>query len=117
MGKKMCILAFIGFSLCVSSEYFIDITPHNEANQYEMKLNDSVTFKVSGYAQEGDSVSNAAVEDKIWWEFDKTLLEKVSSDKTSLTLKAIKEGIAELCATTLIKNNHCQKKINISIIK
>lgn len=109
--------AFLGISLCVSGEYFIEISPNNEPNFYEMKLGDIVIFEVVAY-KKGDSANSiVSLEEKVWWEYDKRLLEKVSSDGSSIRVKALREGITELCATTIVKNNHCQKKISISIIK
>ena len=109
--------AFLGISLCVSGEYFIEITPNNEPNYYEIKVGDIVTFEVTAYKKSDSANSIVSLEEKVWWEYDKRLLEKFSSDKTSITLKAIREGNAYLCATTIIKNNYCQKKISILIIK
>ena len=117
MRKMIFVFAFLGISLCVSQEYFIEINPNNEPNYYEMKVGDIVTFEVVGYKKGESANSLVTVEEKVWWDYNKRLLEKVSSDKTSITLKAIREGTTQLCATTLIKNNHCQKKISILIIK
>jgi hypothetical protein len=118
MRKTIFAFAFFGvISLCVSGEYFIEISPNNEPDYYEMKLGEIVTFEVVAY-EKGESVNSiVGLEEKVWWEYDKRLLEKASSDETSITLKAIREGIAQVSATTLIKNNHCQKEIGISITK
>ena len=110
-------LAFLGISLCVSQEYFIEVNPNNEPDYYEMRIGDIVTFEVSGYKKGQSGNSLVSLEGKIWWEYDKRLLEKVSSGESSIRLKAIKEGISQLSATTIIKNNHCQEEISISITK
>ncbi len=118
MRKFIFAFTFLGIiSFCVSGEYFIEITPNNEPDYYEMKVGQIVTFEVTAY-EKGEGINSlVSLEEKVWWEYDKRLLEKVSSDETSITLKALQEGNTELSATTLIKNNHCQKKIDISIIK
>jgi hypothetical protein len=118
MRKTIFAFAFFGvISLCVSGEYFIEISPNNEPDYYEMKLGDIVTFEVTAYKKGESDNTLVGLEEKVWWQYDKRLLEKVSSDETSIRLKAVREGVTQLCATTLIKNNHCQKKISISIIK
>lgn len=117
MRRIIFAFAFLGVSLCVSGDYFIEINPNNEPNFYEIKVGEIVRFEVIGYRKGESDNTLVTLEEKVWWEYDKRLLEKASSDKTSIKLKAIREGVSELFATTLIKNNHCQKKINLSIIK
>lgn len=113
----MFALAFLGISVCVSGEYFIEITPNYEPDYYQMKLGDTVSFKVNAYQKSATSNSLVELKEKVWWEYDLRLLEKVFLDNTSVTLKAKKEGMSGLCATTLVKNQYCRKKISISIIK
>lgn len=118
MCKIMFAFAFLAVSFCVDGgEYLIEISPSIEEGYYEMKIGDIVTFEVTAYERNENSKTLISLEEKIWWEYDKRLLEKVSSDENSIRLKAIREGVMRLGATTIIKNNHCQKKINISIIK
>jgi len=117
MRNSFLAFAFLGLAVCVSGEYFIEITPNSEPNYYEMKINDSRAFTVSAYEKGEKENSLTGLEEKVWWEYDKSLLEKLSSDETSITLKAIREGISELSATTIVKTQHCQKKINIAIIE
>jgi len=107
----------LGLSLCVSSEYFIEISPNNEAKPYEMKVGEIKSFEITAYEKSEANNSVISLKDKVWWEYDKMLLEKVSAGKASIGLKAIHEGLAALTATTLIKNNHCRKEINILITK
>lgn len=117
MQKNIFALAFLGLTICASNEYFIEINPNNGEAPYEMKLGEAKTFVVSGYQKTADTDTLVGLEDKIWWEFDKSLLEMVSQDQdgSSITLKAIKPGIGELSAATLIKTNLCQKKIIIVV--
>ncbi len=119
MRRIISAFAFLSISLCVSGDYFIEISPNNEPNFYEIRLNDTVRFEVIGYRKGEASNTLVTLEDKVWWEYDKRLLEKVSSDtdKASIRLKAIREGVSELSAATLIKSNHCKKGMNISMIK
>lgn len=117
MRKNIFCLAFLGLSLCVSAEYFIEISPSSESKPYEMRLGEVKSFEVLAYRKAEPTNSTVSLEDKVWWEYDKMLLEKMSSGKTSIGLKAIYVGITSLTATTLIKNNHCQKKITILITK
>jgi hypothetical protein len=115
--KNIFALAFLGLSLCVSGEYFIEITPNNESGFYEMKVDEVVTFRVAAYEKSQNSNVLISLDNTIWWEYNRSLLEKVSSDAASITLKAVSEGNSELSATTIVKNSHCLKKINILIIK
>lgn len=117
MRNNFFALMFLGLTVCASGEYFIQITPNNEPTYYEINVNDAVTFTAAAYEKGENENIPIGIEEKVWWEYDKRLLEKVSSDTTSITLKAIREGIGELRATAIIKNKHCQNKINISIMK
>jgi hypothetical protein len=115
--KNIFCLAILGLSLCVSSEYFIEISPSSEPKPYEMKVGEIKSFEVAAYRKSEPNNSAVDPEGKVWWEYDKMLLKKVSSGKTSLGLKAIQEGVTPLTATSIVKNNHCQKKITILITK
>ncbi len=117
MRKNIFCLAFLGLSLCVSSEYFIEINPGSEPRPYEMKVGEIRNFAVTAYTKSEPSNSVVSLENKVWWEYDKTLLKKTSANKASIDLKAIQEGSTSLTATTLVKNNNCQKKITILITK
>lgn len=117
MRKNIFALGFLGLVICANSKYFIEITPNNELNQYEMKVGDIVKFKVSVYEKGETSDTLISFDGKVWWEYDKSLLKKVSSDEAAIELKAIREGIGELSATTVVKTEHCQKKISILITK
>lgn len=117
MRKNIFCLAVLGLSLCVSSEYFIEISPNSQPVPYQMKLGEVRNFEAIAYRKEGSASSPVSLEDKVWWEYEKMLLEKVTSGKASIELKAIREGVAALTATAIIKNNNCQKKINLLITK
>lgn len=118
MRKTMFAFAFLGLSICVSGgEYFIEINPSAESGFYEINVGDIVTFEVTAYKRDDDTTTSVNLNEKIWWQYSKRLFEKVSSSENSIRLKAIRESATQLGATTIIKNNHCQKKINIAIIK
>lgn len=117
--RSFILVALLGVSLCtLEGEYFIEINPGIEQDFYKMNIGDTVTFEVTAYKREDNSKTLVGLDgERIWWEYNKRLFEKVSSSQNSIRLKAIREGVTQLGATTIIKNNHCRKKINISIIK
>ena len=115
MRKNIFCLAFLGLSLCVSAEYFIEISPNSEPRPYEMRLGEIRSFEMIAYSKAAPANSTVSLEDKVWWQYDKMLLEKVSSSKASIGLKAIRQGTTSLTAITLIKNNQYRKEINILI--
>lgn len=117
MRRPFLSFVILGVSLCISGEYFIEIHPNNEPNFYEMKVGDVATFEVTAYKVDDTPQLLSGFSEKVWWQYNKRVLEKVSSSKTSITLRAKRQGGAELCATTVVKNNHCRKKIKISILK
>lgn len=110
------IFVFLGaVSFCVAGEYFIEISPANEKDFYKMKVGEIVRFEVSAYKKSDNENYLVNIQDKIWWQYNKRVLEKISSDGSSLTLKAINKGVSELCATSIIKNNRCQKTISVLV--
>jgi len=118
MRKFFLALSFLSaISICVPGDYFIRITPNREPNIYQIRLNQVKTFRVTAYRKDTSRNVITPLEDSVWWEYDKRLLEKVSSTHSTIRLKAIREGVSELSATAIIKNKRCQKKMNILINK
>lgn len=113
------IMAFMIFALpvCISAaSYRIEISPKTENHLFEMRLQDTATFSVTGYGKEDESAEEAVVSiDKVWWSFDKQVLAKVNSDGNSITLRAIRAGTSELKASAVIKNSSCAESITILV--
>lgn len=111
----LAVILLAKVSFCVNGDFFIEITPNNEPDSYQMRVGETATFYVTAYRKETTDNFPVNLEKKVWWQYDKRLFEKVSQDEISITLKAVNPNPAVLKATTTIKNEPCQKEINIFI--
>ncbi len=97
-------------------DYSLEIKPQTDAATYEMNVNSIVTFQAqgSGKNSETNEVVSAEV-GKAWWDFDKSILLKISSEKNSISLKAIKVGTCHLAVNTTVNNQPFTKSITILV--
>lgn len=115
--RSLVFLAFFVLPICTSpSTYRIDIAPQTNNDIYEVELNVSVTFNVTGYEKKvAETAETKVAIDKLWWNFDKDILIKVNSTADSITLKANKAGSCNLTAIAMIKNQKCSKIITVLV--
>lgn len=115
--KSLVALGIFILPLCTQPvTYRIDITPRDSNDLFEMEVNTTVTFNVVAYKEEEDATTETEVAiDKLWWNFDKSTLTKISSSLNSITLKATKSGISNLTAIAMLKNQNCAKTITILV--
>ena len=121
MKQRLNFLIFSGiFAVIVCAQpatYRVDISPRQD-DIYEMELNKTVTFYAKGYGKKPDAAIETEVNiDKLWWDFDKAILEKSGSDSRSITLKAIKEGASTFTCMAMVKNADCSRSITIMVGK
>lgn len=115
--KSLILLGIFVLPVCASPvTYYLDITPGENSQIYQMNINESVTFQVKGFKKEEGSEQVSEVKiDKAWWKFDKETLVKVNSGQNFVTLKAKKSGVSELTAIGMVENYNCTQTITILI--
>ena len=112
-------LAFGIFALPLCTQivdYSLEIKPQTDNDIYQMSVNSTVTFQAqaSGRNSETDEIVSVEI-DRAWWDFDKDILVKISSDKNSITLKATKEGVSQLTVNATMNNRAFTKSITILV--
>lgn len=112
-------LGISAFSIICSqpATYYLELTPRTNNDVYEMKINNTVTFKAEGFQKpEQSALGPQQVEvDRAWWDFNKYTLLKVISNKNSITLKAIRPGTSKLTCSAIVRNQSYTKTITILV--
>jgi hypothetical protein len=95
---------------------YVDIRPRTENNIYQMKVNGTVVFQAKAFQKDDTSGSiTAAALSKVWWAFDKQLLQKTKATEHSITLTAIKSGVCNLTLRGIVNNQIFEKNITVLI--
>lgn len=117
---KFILIIFI-LSLAAMAEAFrVEIAPVNPGQTpYSIKINKEATFVTKAYFGEKKGSENdpELPIEKLFWQFDYTQLEKVSSKNGAITLKAIREGRVKLTATGIVESYPFTASIEIIIEK
>lgn len=94
---------------------WLEIEPQAENNIYEMNIEGEMLLTAAGYQNDENGNAIKIETEKVWWRFDRDMLEKIDSGKDSIKLKAKKEGAAEVRAIGIIRNSPYQKTVTILI--
>lgn len=115
--RSLLMLGVFALPLCSSTmEYTVEIKPQSDNGIYETAVNSVVTFRAQGLGK--DAVTSEIVSvgvDRAWWSFDRRMLLKVSSQKDSITLKAIRTGTCELKVSACVDNHSLTESITILV--
>ena len=115
--RSLLAFGIIALPLCTQIvDYSLDIKPQTGDAIYEMSINSTVTFQAQGSGKNAETNEIVSVEiSRSWWNFDKNILVKVSSDKESITLKAVKSGVSKLTVNIEMNNQPFTKSITILV--
>ena len=73
----LVILGMFVLPICATAvTYYIDISPRENNDLYQMNVNETVTFYAKGYEKNDEVVLPREI-DKVWWDFDKVILTKI----------------------------------------
>lgn len=124
--KRITLFVLLGYLLLISTsslaaepakpKYSIALTPQAASDTYNLKVNDNITFTIQGLKQESGSQALSSVEvSRIWWQYNLAVLEKVGSDKNSITLRLVSPQTTELKIIVDIKNRQFTKTVTIAV--
>lgn len=117
--KKFLIILVVLNITMTAQAYRVEITPANpNQGRYVMKINEEAEFTAKAYVSEDkDNIEQSLPIEKIFWQFDYTQIEKVTSGENSIKIRARREGKANLTVTGIVENFPFTKTIEIAIEK